>query len=357
MLGVPDQVWQGDQAGERSAEPEPWPGQRGPSRRVDEQPQEDAGPQEQGGVFREDAKAGCGAGGQPPALIGARSGQTAKGQGPEQAGRGVGGGQHGAEPNGQGRIVPERGAHGAPPRAAELSGQVEDQQAGQPAGYDRDCPDAQRRVARQRQAQPDPPRDHRRVVEIAECKVLGPETIVGLVLRQRRRRRGNDPDREDQREQDRGDPGFGECETARTRQARRGSQGFTRNGDHGRPFLEYLDPRRRRRLTPSLRRRADRGPSQAFRGRDSFPWRWSIVAVTRHQAKSANGDPRVHARRLAALRRDGRITRLRDTLPGARPHPARREVRAWCGARARPRRCGPIPGPPDSRPRAGSGRR
>jgi len=81
-------------------------------------------------------------------------------------------------------VVPDAGAQGRPRRGAQISGYSGNQYGGDPGAKDRQKPDAQGRGADQGLTQGDPPGHHGRVVIIAKMQVLGPETVIGLILGQ-----------------------------------------------------------------------------------------------------------------------------------------------------------------------------
>ncbi|CAM3759339.1 hypothetical protein ROMU108268_02240 [Roseomonas mucosa] len=233
MLRVPEQHRGEDQDGQDPARPEPPVAQPGPRLRIQQQPEQQADPQEGGGVFRQQRGPGEEAHRQPPAPVpaGMGLGDRPEGQAPEDDLRRVRRHQHGAGIHQQ-RGVEQRGRHHprAPVGKQEVARPHQGQRGQQqPDGAEQ--PDAQRCVAQQQRPRPDPEGDHGRMVVVAGRKRPGPDPVVGLVRRDRHGGRGDQPGQGDG------------CQGQQRRQ-----QGLRAEGLHHRLFLsERARPVSRRR--------------------------------------------------------------------------------------------------------------
>ncbi len=206
VLGVPDHIGGEHQAGDDHGEPGPGGGEALAAALGGQQPRQDAGGQEQGRVLGDAAQAGEQACRQPPLdpAAGPELGERPQGEDPEQTGRGVGGGEDAAHPDGGSGVVPDGGPQAGLGPGAQRSGDVGHQPGGEAGAQDRQQAHAQGIVAGQGQARARPPGDHRRVVVIAQVQVLGPEAVIGLVLGERDPAGGEEADdrhRQDQEAQ------------------------------------------------------------------------------------------------------------------------------------------------------------
>ena len=189
VLGVPDHDGQRKTCCERAASPELPAPEPMPVRGQQDQPRDNAGPDEQVAVLGDEPEAGEQADCQPPVGTArdVQLGERPAGEPPEQHGGRIGRNQHTADRQ---QRHGERKPHGALCHLAakeNVRGAPQQERPGQRRQHGAE-PDAERVVACDRPARRDHPAHHRRMVEIGERRRQPPQPVVGLVLRQRHER-------------------------------------------------------------------------------------------------------------------------------------------------------------------------